>query len=156
MSASLLASRHQLLASRRQHRIHLLRLSLESQVRALLHLPLPTLRACLSAPEGVLPTLVVSDGRTLRAGATVEAALPVVATSGGDLDVTACRLLLRSARRHRERDETRRVLAERALGGEPSHRDAVVRWLVSRIQLRSLSLLLERQLSQSRSSSASK
>lgn len=157
MSSSLLASRHQLLASSRRHGVHLLRLSLASQVRSLLRLPLPRLRTCLSAPEGGMPTIVISDGHTLRAGATAEAALPVVATSDGDLDVTACRSLLRAARRHQARDEARRALTERQLGGEPSHRAAVVRWLVSRIQLRSLSLLLERQLSpQSRSSSASR
>lgn len=156
MSASLLASRHHLLATQRSHGILFHRLSLANQVHALLRLPLPRLRACLSAPEGAQPMLVVSDGHTLRAGATPEAALPVIATSDGELDVTACRALLRAARRHRPCDERRRAEAERQLGGEASNRSAVVRWLVSRIQLRSLALLLDRQLSQSRSSSASR
>lgn len=156
MAATLLSERHRLLATHRRQRVRAQRTLLHAQVTALLQHAPPRLSACLAAPDDQPPTLLTSDGRTLRGGQGAELApLPTVVSADGAVDVFACRALLRAARRHQRRDDARRDAVDAQIGGDDAARSAGVRWLKARLRLRSLALLLEKQV-QSSSSSASR
>lgn len=156
MAAALLSTRHRLLATHRRQKIRVQRAQLHTVVSSLLQQGPPALAACLAAPEDQPPTLLHSDGHTLRGGqADTLAPLPVVVADSGEVDVFACRALLRAARGHRRRDDVRRTEVEAKIGGNDEMREAIIRWLKARMRLRSLALLLDKQV-QSSSSSASK
>jgi len=146
MAAALIAARHRLRAASHRQGVRAHRLRLAGLVARLRHLPTPRVAACLAAPADRLPTIVVSDGSSLRGGEGLPAALPVVAPADAPMDVFAARALLRAARKHRTRDDARRDAVDTTLGSQHGDRDAVVRWLKARLQLRSLSMLLEQQI----------
>jgi hypothetical protein len=155
MAAALLSERYRLRTTQHRHALRGQRLRLEQLLDRLCAMLPPPLSVCLSAPPDQPPTLLVSDGHTLRGGQVDLDALPVVA-SPGSIDVFACRALLRSARTHRRRDDERRDQLDTTLGGDEASRAAALRWIRARLRLRSLSLLLAKQLRQSSNSTDSR
>lgn len=149
MASTLAEARHRLASQHRRQDVRRLRRTLQQCVEHMLGLPIPTFRACLAASTDQPPTVVFSDGQTLSGGQGEIGALPVVASRRGHVDVSACRGLLRAARRHSIDNDGLRQAVDAKIHGDSTQRTAAIGWMVARLQLRSLALLLERQIQSS-------
>lgn len=125
-------------------RVNLLSRVLELCRRLRVRVPPPVGVGCLAAGQNGSFTLLVSDGHTVRGGATASLDLrnlPVIA--GPDtLDAPANRMLIRAWATRRPSTEPLRQQLQNALGSSDTELEQMMRWLAAAARLRAETLLL--------------
>jgi hypothetical protein len=125
-------------------RVDLLARVLELSRRLRVQVPPPVGVGCIAAGQNGSFTLLVSDGHSVRGGATASLdvrTLPVIA--GPDsFDAPANRVLLRAWTTRRPNTEALRQQLQQAMGSSDAELEVMMRWLSAAARLRAETVLL--------------